>query len=172
MNTLLILAIIGLVAGMGATGALVVGLNPTLDQDVTGSLTAEADTEAPMLVVSDPSAGETFTSDGNEVKFSADIGTLTAPGSISYRINLTVNDANEADGIIINMNGIEDPIRVLLGMSSGTHYRLGNGQWYIEEPEAEENYELTFDFYSDRDPALSSTAIPMVFDLEIKLVEE
>ena len=171
-NTLLILAIIGLVAGMGATGALVVGLNPTLDQKISGSLVAEVDTEAPMLIVSEPSSGELFSSDGNSVKFSADIGTLTAPGSVSYAITLTVNDVNGADGILVNMIGIEEPVRVLLGLDTGTHYRIGNGQWFIDAPEAVSSYVLTFDFYADRDPALSSTPIPMVFDIEIELVEE
>lgn len=167
------LAIIGLVLGTGATGALAVGLLPTLDQDISGSLVALVETKAPMLVLSDPSTGRTFNSSGNKVKFSADLGTIIAPDTETFSINVTVNEVPEdVDGLVIKVTGIDDPVRATLSVDGGTVYRIGGDEWYIEGPEAEDSYEVTFTLYADRDPMLTGTAIPMVFDIEMGLVQE
>ncbi len=175
-NPVLAIALIGLLAGAGATGAILVGIVPTFDDGVNGSVSGEVESSPAMLVVSDPSSGRTFSANGDAVKFSADIGTLTAPGYVNWSINLTVNEVPlGATGIVVNMIGVQEPVRVLLNVSSLvgiTHYRLGQDQWLIDAPSAADEYNLTFGFYADRDPALSEDSIPMLFDIEIALIQE
>ena len=145
-NPVLVLAVLGLLVGAGATGAIAAGLIPSLDTGVNGSISATVETNTLLSV--NGTGLITYGSDGSDVKFSKDIGTITAPGSALFSMGLTVNRLEApANAVLINMKGINEYTRVSLTANNGTAVRLGDGEWAITGLDALDTTYLIFNIY-------------------------
>jgi hypothetical protein len=136
-NPVLVLAVLGLLIGAGATGAIAAGLVPSLDTGVSGSVTATVTTSALMTVGG--TGLTTYASDSDKVKFSETLDPIAVPGATTFDMTLTVNRlaTTAVNAVVINMKGINEYTRVSLTGSTatdgatGTVVRLGDGLWAI-----------------------------------------
>jgi len=132
-NPVLVLAVLGLLVGAGATGAFAAGIVPSMDTGVSGSVSATVTTVAPLTVASTDDNFLTFASDSNNVKFTDAID-IIAPGSQTVNVTVTVNRLiGSANAILINMDGMSQYVRAdLVGVCDhGAVVRLGSGEWAI-----------------------------------------
>jgi hypothetical protein len=145
-NPTLALAILGLLVGAGATGALAAGLIPNLDTGVTGSVKATV-TDSPLLTLtgfsglSTPSYYQSSGATGNVVKFAGGVDIL-APGNATFNMTVKVDRVADtyANGVLIEMTGLNDHTLVSLngsadhfpaGTVAPTIVRIANGEWVV-----------------------------------------
>lgn len=177
-NPILALAILGLLVGAGATGALAAGLIPNLDTGVSGSVSATVTTD-PLLTVGQTAhlptgvgaatVDTTYNSDTKEVKFSSTTLAIAAPGSATFYLDLTVHRLGSgANAILINMKGIDEYTIVSLTATTGNPTaaqpveNMGGGEWAITNPTATSNYTLAFNVYvSQQTIRVDGAANPM-----------
>jgi hypothetical protein len=142
-NPILALAILGLLVGAGATGALAAGLIPNLDTGVSGSVSADVSTN-PLLTVSanslpdvDATVTKTYNSAGDAVKFSSDTLDIVAPGSADFSLGVTLNRLGvSANSLLINMKGIDEYTIVSATANDSNDVvvpisYMGAGEWAI-----------------------------------------
>lgn len=161
-NPILALAILGLLVGAGATGALAAGLIPNLDTGVSGSVSADVSTD-PLLTVSatadvaapDATVEKTFNSAGDAVKFTSSTLAIAAPGSANFSVDVTLNRLGvNANSLLINMKGIDEYTIVSASATDGTDPvtidHMGAGEWAITGlagADVGTTYTLTFKIY-------------------------
>lgn len=170
-NPVLVLAVLGLLVGAGATGAIAAGLVPNLNPNVSGSVSATV-TDSPLMSVSSADAGFTgfMTGDNKEVKF-ADAISIAAPGSADLNLNLTVNRVvDSASGVLISMDGLGDNVKVNLTTDVGSIARIGNGEWVLTGTAATlaaGSFNLVFTFYVSQYNGGASAAMDNIWDFTI-----
>ena len=135
-NPVLVLAVLGLLIGAGATGAIAAGLVPNIDNGVTGTVTATIN-DAPLLTLSgfagfDATPVQYMSSTANVVKFAGDV-TVAAPGSTDLTVVVTVNRVmdTQANALLITLTGMGEYIQVGLVATHGAATRVGNGEWLV-----------------------------------------
>jgi hypothetical protein len=171
-NPVLVLAVLGLLVGAGATGAFAAGIVPSIDTGVSGSVSATVTTVAPMTVTSADDNFHTYASDGNDVKFTDTID-IIAPGSQTVNITVTINRMVEnANSVLINMDGMSQYVRSdLTGtVTHGSIVRMGSGEWAITGTGivATDTLTLTFKIYVSQQTDL--TPLNNVWDFTISEV--
>jgi hypothetical protein len=174
-NPVLVLAVLGLLVGAGATGAIAAGLVPNLNSNVSGSVNATV-TDSPLMTISSNDEGFTGYQTGadNEVKFS-DAVTIAAPGSADLNLALTVNRlVDSASGVLISIDGLGANVKVNVTSDVGTAARIGNGQWILTDDDgtlaADDAFALTFTFYVSQYNGGASAAMDNIWDFTISEV--
>ena len=177
-NPVLVLAVLGLLIGAGATGALAAGLVPSLDTGVSGSVSATV-TNVPLLTVGPTTQTlgatvETAYTSGtrNDVKFGSTGLTIEAPGSAIFYLDLTVNKIGSgANALLINMKGIDEYTTVSLTATHGAEVAqtvtyMGNGEWATSNL-AVTNYTLAFHIYVSQQTVRVDGAANPIWDFAI-----
>ncbi|HEY3419783.1 MAG TPA: hypothetical protein VGK23_04445 [Methanomassiliicoccales archaeon] len=164
-NPILALAILGLLVGAGATGALAAGLIPNLDSGVTGSVKADV-TDSPLLTLTGfgglgtTAQYQSSGADRNVVKFSGGVSIL-APGNATFNMTVKVNRVADtyANGVLVKMTGLNDHTLVSLngsatnpplGTVAPSIVRIANGEWVVSNAGAiadTDAFALTFMVY-------------------------
>ena len=187
-NPILALAILGLLVGAGATGALAAGLIPNLDTGVSGSVSASVSTD-PLLIVSKTTLtdlpagsvtiGTTYSSAGDAVKFSSSSLAIVAPGSANFYMDLKVNRLGaKADGVLINMKGIDEYTIVSMSATKpGADTpapvavdNMGGGEWAISgltSSDVSTVYTLCFNIYVSQQTVRVDGAANPAWDFSI-----
>jgi hypothetical protein len=180
-NPVLVLAVLGLLVGAGATGAIAAGLIPNLDTGVTGSVTADVQ-NSPLLTLSGLDTGATAYSTGAAgtiAKFSETV-TVLAPGSATVGMTVKVNRMGDAtdNAILVKMTGLSDYVTVGLATSAVNNSvsisRIANGEWIVSGATApfEGNlFALTFTIYVSQYDSGTAGAVDNVWDFAISEVD-
>jgi len=137
-SPVLILAVLGLLVGAGATGAIAAGLVPNLDTGVSGTVTANVTDHPLMSLSSTDTTFKGFTSQGGDtVKFSENIA-IQAPGYTNVTVAVLVNRVvDPANALIVSMDGLGAYVKVGLTLgalttpSTANVTAIGNGEWLV-----------------------------------------
>jgi hypothetical protein len=177
-NPVLVLAVLGLLIGAGATGAIAAGLVPSLDTGVSGSVNAVVSTSALMTV--DGTGLTTYTSDTDKVKFTETLDPIAVPGATTFDLTLSVNRlaTEDVNAVVINMKGINEYTRVSLTGSTasvgahGTVVRLGDGLWAITgltlATAGPAVFDLTFNIYvNQQSTGVDGNDLNFVWDFDM-----
>lgn len=181
-NPVLVLAVLGLLVGAGATGALAAGLIPNLDSGVSGSVKANVQ-DSPLLTLggfnglSGDSYYQSSGTAGNVVKFSGGV-TILAPGNATFNMTVKVNRVADtyANGVLVKMTGLNDHTLVSLngtstaipaGTVAPTIVRIANGEWVVSNTGAiadTDAFALTFMVYVSQANTGDAAAFDNVWD--------
>jgi hypothetical protein len=182
-NPILALAILGLLVGAGATGALAAGLIPNLDTGVSGSVSADVST-IPLLTVSansfvqdqDATVATTYNSAGDSVKFTSDTMDIIAPGSANFSLCVTLNRLGvSANSLLINMKGIDEYTIVSATANDSLDHvvpisYMGAGEWAItgiDGGDIATKYTLVFNIFVSQETVRIDGAHNPLWDFSI-----
>jgi len=124
--------IVLLLLSSGFTASLALRSLPTLESFLTGSLTMDVTQEGPIFTVF-AEDGTHIRSDGENVKFSMDLGTIHT--SSINQFNISIQNSTLPDNINsawIHVDGIKYPARLTATVDTNEDiYRIGGNDWIL-----------------------------------------
>lgn len=166
-----ILAVALLVLSSGLNTGLIVSESGVLDDIVEGSVIASIIASDPLLTVH-TEEGVEFQSNGETVKFSHDLGTITSGTVESFDVTLTRGDLPDSvNAVQVMVFGLIEPLRLTAEVDSGESLdRIYDTEWVLGLNE-DTNRTIKFNLIIPRDTGYAG-AVSITLDFSFSCIND